>query len=130
MIEILGRPLDTSRYMALLDDNSCGGRCIFEGRVRTHNLGKEVAALSYECYEPMAMRQMEALRGLAMGRFSLRKAVLAHRIGPVPMGEVAVWIGVASVHRDEAFAACRFLIDEVKLKVPIWKRETYSSGNW
>jgi molybdopterin synthase catalytic subunit len=129
MIEILAGPLDIIRYQLLLDDRACGAVCVFEGRVRTHNEGREVAELSYECYEPMARRQMEALRRLAIGRFGLGKALMAHRIGDVPIGEAAVWIGVASAHREAAFAACRFLIDEVKLKVPIWKKERYLSGN-
>jgi molybdopterin synthase catalytic subunit len=129
VIEILSRPLEIPKYQRLLDDASCGGQCVFEGRVRTHNEGREVLALAYECYEPMALRQMAELRNLALERFKLGKAVLAHRIGAVPIGEAAVWIGVASAHREEAFSACRFLIDEVKLKVPIWKKETYHSGN-
>lgn len=128
MIEIVSRSLDTGKYMRLLDDKSCGGLSIFEGRVRTHNEGREVARLEYESYEPMALRQMAALRETAIKRWNLGKAVMAHRIGHIPIGEAAVWIGVASEHRSEAFEACRFLIDEVKLKVPIWKQETYASG--
>lgn len=129
MIEIVRGPLDGAAYFRLLDDTSCGGLCVFEGRVRTHNQGHEVERLDYECYEPMALRQMAALRGEAIRRFSLGRAMLAHRIGHVPIGEAAVWIGAASAHRSEAFAACRFLIDEVKLKVPIWKKESYRSGD-
>jgi molybdopterin synthase catalytic subunit len=129
MIEIVRQPLECGAYALQLADKSCGGLCVFEGRIRTHNEGREVASLSYDCYEPMALKQMARLRGEAMSRWSLGKAVLAHRVGPVPIGEAAVWIGVAAAHRDAAFEACRFLIDEVKLKVPIWKKETYASGD-
>jgi adenylyltransferase/sulfurtransferase len=130
VIEIVESRLDCARYRALLEDKACGGICVFEGRVRTHNEGKEVASLSYECYQGMALRQMSLLREEALRRWKLGKAVLAHRVGPIPIGDEAVFIGVASAHRAEAFEACRFLIDEVKLKVPIWKKETYASGDF
>jgi len=130
VIEIVPGRLDTAAYLAMLNDPSCGGLAVFEGRVRTHNAGRQVKSLAYECYQAMAMRQMRALREEAMLRFNLGKAVMAHRVGPVPIGEAAVWIGVASAHRAEAFEACRFLIDEVKLKVPIWKKETYVTGDF
>src|SRR5690349_8386017 len=99
MIEIVSHRLDTAAYYRMLDDTSCGGLAIFEGRVRTHNEGREVASLAYECYPAMALRQMGALRDLAQKRWSLGRAVMAHRVGPIPMGEAAVWIGVASAHR-------------------------------
>jgi len=120
--------LQAPKYLSLLEDLSCGGLCVFEGRVRTHNEGKAVLSLAYECYEPMALRQLARLREEAVRRWDLGRAVLAHRLGAIPIGEAAVWIGVAAAHRAEAFEACRFLIDEVKLKVPIWKREVYHSG--
>ena len=128
MIELSQARLDSARCMAHLEDPACGGICVFEGRVRNHNGGQEVLGLAYECYEPMALRQMEGLAAQAMRQWKLGKVVMAHRIGAIPIGEAAVWIGVAAAHRAEAFEACRFLIDEVKLKVPIWKKESYRSG--
>jgi molybdopterin synthase catalytic subunit len=130
LIEIVKSVLNSARYHSLLEDKSCGGLCIFEGRVRTHNEGREVERLEYECYEPMAVRQMSLIREEVLRRWGLGKAVIAHRIGFVPIGEAAVWIGAAAPHRAEAFAACRYMIDEVKHKVPIWKKETYRSGDY
>jgi molybdopterin synthase catalytic subunit len=77
----------------------------------------------------MALRQMSALRSEALSRFSLGRAVLAHRVGFIPIGEAAVFIGAASAHRAEAFEACRFMIDQLKEKVVIWKKESYLSGS-
>jgi adenylyltransferase/sulfurtransferase len=128
MIALERRALEAPKYLSLLEDPNCGGLCVFEGRVRTYNEGKAVLSLAYECYEPMALRQLARLREEAMRRWGLGHAVLAHRLGDIPIGEAAVWIGVAAAHRAEAFEACRFLIDEVKLRVPIWKREVYLSG--
>lgn len=128
MIEIRQGSLDAGRYESELRDDACGGLCIFEGRVRDHHEGKQVTYLEYHCYEGMALWQMECLERETRRRWSIGKLGMAHRTGEIPVGELAVWVGVATVHRAEAFAACRFLIDEVKRIVPIWKKEYYGSG--
>jgi molybdopterin synthase catalytic subunit len=128
VIEIVRSALIPHQYLKALDDRSCGGLAVFEGRVRDHNEGRAVASLEYECYEPMALLQMEAIRRAALQRWGLGKAMIVHRVGAIPIGEGAVWIGAMAPHRAEAFEACRFMIDEVKVKVPIWKRESYVGG--
>jgi molybdopterin synthase catalytic subunit len=128
MVEITERPIDTARAHAALQDGSCGGVSVFEGRVRNRNGGRPVTALYYECYRPMARKVLEAVRAEALRRFPVAKAVIVHRVGDIPLGEAAVWVGAAGAHRDGAFDACRFMIDELKREVPIWKKETYADG--
>jgi molybdopterin synthase catalytic subunit len=109
-----------------LEDLSCGAVCIFEGRVRDMHEGREVSSLSYDCYVPMAEMELAALLEKARQRWDLGAGVALHRIGNLELGDIAVWIGVASGHRTEAFEACRFLIEEIKLHLPVWKKETYA----
>lgn len=105
-----------------------GGFCAFEGWVRDHHLGKDVLSLEYEAYEPLALRQGNALLEQACENWGLLGAVAVHRIGHLKPGEIAVWVGVCSAHRREAFAACRRIIDDIKATVPIWKHEFYRDG--
>lgn len=128
MVKVVKSKIDAGKLRDQLYDESSGGFCVFEGRMRRHNEGKAVKKLEYECYGPMALKQMEALIRQAKKRWKIRQAVAVHRTGQVALGELAVWVGVASVHRAEAFEACRFLIDGIKHQVPIWKRETYQDG--
>jgi molybdopterin synthase catalytic subunit len=129
MKSVLRERLDPVALRLALEDVRSGGICIFEGRVRDHHGGKGVLALSYDCYEPMAEKLLAELREEAQRRWPLRRVIAVHRIGPVPLGELAVWIGVAAEHREEAFAACRFLIEEIKHRLPVWKYETYTDGS-
>ena len=100
----------------------------FEGWVRDHNEGRQVLRLGYQAYAPLA--QSEAARILAEARekFAIIDAHCVHRVGTLEIGELAVWVGVSAAHRDAAFAACRYVIDEVKKRVPIWKNEHYADG--
>lgn len=111
-----------------LKDPSCGGFVTFEGRVRNHHRGRSVGGLYYECYVPMAIRELKRIVQEASQRWELKNILAVHRTGKIGIGELAVWIGVASHHRREAFSACQFVIDQIKERVPIWKRETYSDG--
>jgi molybdopterin synthase catalytic subunit len=108
-----------------------GAIVTFEGTVRNHTPaapGREVVGLDYECYERMAERQMRSIAQQAAGRWPLTHIHMAHRLGHLSVGEVSVRIVVASPHRADAFAACRFLIDTLKNSVPIWKREHFTDG--
>lgn len=102
---------------------------LFVGTVRNNAHGKKVEKLVFEAYEPMALKEMEKLAVLAQQRWNLSKLLMLHVVGDKLVGEPVVAIGVASAHRQEAFEATRFLIDELKKTVPIWKKEFYQDGS-
>lgn len=122
-------PLEPASLAAALADPACGGYASFEGWVRNENEGRRVLRLDYEAFETLAVREGERIISEAIERFGVRGARCVHRIGELGLGELAVWVGVASGHRAEAFAACRYIIDEVKHRVPIWKKEHYADGD-
>jgi molybdopterin synthase catalytic subunit len=112
-----------------LTDAAAGAYVGFEGWIRNHNEGEDVLRLEYEVYEPLAVKEGGKIIAEAMARFPILHAECVHREGMLEIGECAVWVGVTSAHRDEAFAACRYIIDEVKVRLPIWKKEYYADGN-
>jgi molybdopterin synthase catalytic subunit len=122
-------PIDVAALRAALADPACGGYSAFEGWVRDHNEGQRVEHLEYEAYEPLAVREAERIVAEAVARFGVAHAACAHRVGELRVGELAVWVGVSAPHRDEAFRACRYIIDEIKHRLPIWKKEHYVDGN-
>ncbi|HJT24433.1 MAG TPA: molybdenum cofactor biosynthesis protein MoaE [bacterium] len=132
MVQLTDQPINTEMLHKelLKGSESFGGVSLFEGRVRNHSHGKTVISLFYECYQPMALKIMEEIRQEALSKWKAVKIMAVHRYGPIPLGESAVWIGVAAAHRDESFAACRFMIDEIKSRVPIWKKEEYADGTY
>ncbi len=121
-------PLDPERLRAQLADPAAGGYSSFEGWVRDHNDGRRVRHLEYEAFQALAEREGERIVAEAMARFGVLRAACMHRVGDLAIGEMAVWVGVSSAHRGEAFAACRYIIDAVKHRVPIWKKEHYTDG--
>lgn len=112
-----------------LEDATAGGYASFEGWVRNHNEGHAVTRLEYEAFEALANKEGERIVADAISRFGVVKAICVHRVGSLAIGDLAVWVGVSSRHRAEAFAACRYIIDEVKHRVPIWKKEHYVNGD-
>ena len=112
-----------------LGDGECGGYVCFEGWVRNHNEGHQVHRLEYEVYETLAMAEGTRIMHEAVARFGVSHTVCVHRSGALGIGDLAVWVGVSSSHRDEAFLACRYIIDEVKIRLPIWKKEHYVTGD-
>jgi molybdopterin synthase catalytic subunit len=112
-----------------LQDPTCGGYAAFEGWVRDYNDGRTVLRLEYEAFPPLALREGERILAEARQKFGVARARCAHRVGPLAVGELAVWVGVSAAHRGEAFDACRYIIDEVKHRVPIWKKEYYQDGD-
>jgi molybdopterin synthase catalytic subunit len=122
-------PLDGAALRAELIDTHCGGFTAFEGWVRDHNEGQQVMRLEYEAFEALGVREGERIMAEACERFGVKQVLCVHRLGDLQLREIAVWVGVASAHRDEAFKACRYIIDEVKHRVPIWKKEHYVSGD-
>jgi adenylyltransferase/sulfurtransferase len=123
------RPLEPERYRDALADAAAGGYASFEGWVRDHNDGRRVARLEYEAFESLAFKEGARIVAEAVARFGVRQAACVHRVGDLAIGEMAVWVGVSSSHRAEAFAACRYIIDEVKHRLPIWKKEHYVDGD-
>lgn len=120
--------IDPQRLSARLRHASSGGFVSFEGWVRDHHLGKAVERLSYQAHPVLAVQEGARILEESVARFGIRDALCVHRIGELGIGGIAVWIGVASDHRAEAFDACRWIIDQVKSTVPIWKREWFADG--
>ena len=108
--------------------HAAGAYASFEGWVRDHNEGRAVTGLAYESYRALAETEGEAILAEAMQRFAIRDAACVHRTGELALGELAVWVGVSAGHRGPAFEACRWIIDEVKSRVPIWKHERYADA--
>jgi molybdopterin synthase catalytic subunit len=125
---ITDRPIDLAAWRRRLDHPQAGGLVVFEGVVRDHHQGRSVRHLDYEGYGPLAVSTGRAILGQAQARWPLLAALGCHRVGHLEIGEAAVWIGVAAAHRAEAFAACAWIMDEVKARVPVWKRETFADG--
>jgi molybdopterin synthase catalytic subunit len=126
--ELTDRPIDPSRLMADAADVRAGAFVTFEGRVRAENAGRSVKALDYEAYAPLAEKEGRRIMEEAREKFPITDARCVHRTGSLALGDIAVWIAVSAGHRPAAFEACRFLIDEMKARLPIWKREHYADG--
>jgi molybdopterin synthase catalytic subunit len=121
--------IDTEGARRELQDLGSGGYVSFEGWVRDQNEGQEVTRLEYEAFQELAVKEGGRIVAEALRRFPVKHALCIHRVGSLNLGEMAVWVGVSSAHRGEAFDACRFIIDEVKHRLPIWKKEHYRSGD-
>ncbi|HEV8356835.1 MAG TPA: molybdenum cofactor biosynthesis protein MoaE [Gemmatimonadales bacterium] len=119
--------LDVNGLLAEVSAPGRGGIAVFIGLVRDHQAGRRVERLGYSAYAPMAELVSAEIVAEAERRWPVRVG-LRHRLGDLGIGEAAVAVAVAGAHRDEAFAACRYVIEEVKRRVPIWKRERYADG--
>ena len=122
-------PLVAEDAVRFVTDERAGGIAVFAGTTRRYTDDRETVELEYEAYEEMAVSEMIRLAEDALDEYSLVKAYVAHRLGSVSHGESSVLIAVSAPHRDEAFWACRWLIDRVKSQVPIWKKEKYVDGS-
>jgi molybdopterin synthase catalytic subunit len=127
--QLVRDPIDPGALRASLADPACGGFATFEGWVRDHNEGRRVRHLEYEAYDELAVREARRILAEAGARFGIAHAACAHRLGDLAVGELAVWVGVSAAHRHEAFLACRYIIDEIKHRLPIWKKEHYLDGD-
>lgn len=121
-------PIDPDALRRTLQSQAAGAYVSFEGWVRARNEGRMVTALEYEAYGALAQTEADAILAEARGKWGLLEIACVHRVGRLSLGELAVWIGVISEHRGEAFDACRYTIDELKARVPIWKKEHYTEG--
>ncbi len=128
MIDIINENIDVAEMLRSVLVPEAGGVDIFLGTTRNHSKGRKVVRLEYEAYVPMALKLMHGIEIEARQRWNLHGISMIHRIGVVPVMEASVVIAVSASHRREAFEACRFTIDELKKKVPIWKKEIFEDG--
>jgi molybdopterin synthase catalytic subunit len=120
--------IEVAPLRASLMATGAGAYASFEGWVRDHNEGREVAGLAYEAYAALAESEGAKVLAEARAKFAIVDVACVHRVGELALGELAVWVGASAAHRDAAFGACRYVIDEVKARVPIWKHERYAEG--
>ena len=125
---IADAPFDIGALRERLLSAQAGAFASFEGWVRDNNDGRAVTGLTYEAYVALAEAEGGKIIDEARARFAIVDAACVHRVGRLELGDPAVWVGVSAGHRDAAFAACRWIIDEVKSRVPIWKHEHYAQG--
>ncbi|STZ14218.1 Molybdopterin synthase catalytic subunit [Moraxella caviae] len=118
--------IDETRLKRMLGDETAGAMVVFEGWVRNHNNKRAVKNLTYYGYEQLALNQGAQLANEAKAKFGVTHALAVHRVGALEIGDMAVWVGVCSAHRDAAFEACRWLLDAIKEKIPVWKQEFYA----
>ena len=121
-------PLDITTIARRVVPPECGATVTLDGYVRQFTKGRETLYLEYEAYEPMAIKEMEKLCAAAREQFEISDVGIVHRLGKLEIGETSVVISVAAPHRKAAFAACEWLIRELKRTVPIWKKEIFADG--
>jgi molybdopterin synthase catalytic subunit len=124
---LTSQPIDLATLASSIAGAERGAQVTFAGVVRNHHAGRQVVSLGYSAYAPMAEEICAELVREVEHRWSVQVA-LSHRLGELVIGDVAVAIAVSSPHRGAAFDACRWLIDELKTRVPIWKHERYADG--
>lgn len=129
MIQITDQDINTAQLIEAVGDAAAGAIDIFIGTTRENSKGKKVLRLEFEAYEPMAVKELQKIVDRAHEKWNILKYAVAHRVGTVNIGESAVVIAVSTPHRGDSFEACRFIIDELKKTVPIWKREFYNDGD-
>ncbi len=129
MFALSSETIDVAALREKLEDPSAGGFVTFEGWVRNSNEGRDVRQLEYEGYETVAVKEGEKVLDEALEKFDVVGVECVHRVGHLDIGDMAVWIGVSAGHRAAAFDACRYIIEEVKHRLPIWKKETYVDGD-
>jgi len=123
LIRVTTDYIDLQEAIHQLEDNSAGALSIFVGSVRNSGASGNVSEIYYEAYGEMAEEKMREIEKEAETKWAIRKSVTIHRIGNLKVGEASVLIGVSSEHRNEAFEACKYIINNVKTRVPIWKKE-------
>jgi len=127
MFRISADVIDSADLVAALSNQQAGALVVFEGWVRNHNSGKIVTSLEYQIYENLALKEGNKIIEEVIQKFNLHQALCVHRQGHLKLGDVAVWVGATASHRDNAFKATRYIIDEVKHRLPIWKKEHYQN---
>lgn len=126
MMHLTRHRLEVEDLLAAVQSPERGGTCVFLGTVRTD---ADVTAIDYSAYEAMAMEEAERILGEALARWPDARVTLQHRLGVIAAGEASIAIAAAAPHREAAFAACRYVIEEVKKRLPIWKKELHADGS-
>jgi molybdopterin synthase catalytic subunit len=129
MFRLTARHINPGALRRNLLDARAGGYAAFEGWVRARHTGKTVKLLEYEAFIKLAEKEGARVVAEAREKFNILAAGCVHRVGRLQIGELAVWVGVTAEHRDAAFEACRYIIEEMKSRVPIWKKEHYANGS-
>jgi molybdopterin synthase catalytic subunit len=128
MFRVADKPIDLQELVRLVSDPGAGAIATFIGTTRNNNEGRKVIALDYEAYPEMAEKELARIGEDASKKWQICRMAIVHRLGPVQIGDASVVIAVSSAHREAAFAACRFAIEEIKRTVPIWKKEVFEGG--
>src|SRR5207344_2602455 len=128
MFRVQSKPIDLAELVRYVTDAEAGAIATFIGTTRNNNEGRKVIALDYEAYPEMAEKELTRLGEEARRKWQICRMAIVHRVGPVQITEPSVMIAVSAAHREAAFAACRFAIEEIKKTVPIWKKEVYEGG--
>jgi molybdopterin synthase catalytic subunit len=128
MIKITEKPIDVQKVIEAASALGAGGLNIFIGMVRNVTKNKKVRWLEYESYESMAVAEIKKIVDEASSRWNLLGHAISHRVGTLKPGEIAVVVAVSTPHRKESFEACQFIVDELKAKAPIWKKEVFEDG--
>ncbi len=128
MYRLTDKPIDLNELVTYVGDPGAGAVSTFIGTTRDNNEGRSILSLDYEAYPGMAEQEMARLGEEVAEKWDITRVAMVHRIGTVPIGEASVIIAVSAPHRDDAFKACRYAIDELKKRVPIWKKEIYRGG--
>ncbi len=129
MIEITAAPIDANAVADAVRSPDVGAVVVFEGTARDHHAGRRVITLEYEAWPEMAQQELERITDETRAKWHGVRVAVVHRTGVVPMGEAAVVIATSSPHREEAYASNRFLIEQLKLRLPVWKKEIYEDGS-
>jgi molybdopterin synthase catalytic subunit len=120
-------PIDASAMLQAVDHPGCGATVLMTGQVRDHHEGRAVDQLEYQAYSEMAEKEFSSVAVEAVDRWPEVRVAAVHRLGDLSVGEISVAVAAAAAHRDEAFDACRFFIDQLKARLPVWKKE-YGPG--
>jgi molybdopterin synthase catalytic subunit len=128
MIAITKQPIDISQILVDAEDPSSGATVLFTGSVRDHNDKEKVSEIYYEAYEKMAENTLLEIEDEVLKKWNIKKFIAIHRIGNLKVNEISVAIAASTEHRQDAFDACRYTIDNIKTRTPIWKKEISDSG--
>ena len=129
MVRLQTEPIRLDELIAAARANGDGAVATFLGTVRDRNQGRRVLRLEYHAYPEMAESELARIESEALDRFDVSTVIAVHRTGELAIGETSVSVVVAAGHRDAAFQACRFIIDTIKERVPIWKKEFFEGGD-
>ena len=127
-VAIVSQPIDPMDYLNLVGSEEDGATILFLGVVRNHNEGLAVKGVQYEAYEEMAKMVLEEITGEAQKEYGTERIAVVHRTGDLIIGDISVAVAVSSHHREEAFAASRYIMEEIKKRLPVWKKEAYAGG--